>query len=196
MTIPQRVFGAGVVLIVAFSALYYYLLAAAGEGLAPGTGPMGRAENAVFDLAHGAPYVVAPLLVIQPFLLLLWILRNPRVANATEYRLAATRLRDWLSWSAVLIALIAVGVVVSLLRRSILAVFFMGLLPMFGVAYSASVYRSLQINQYWQDHGLPGVSTRLLALGAMVPSVLPLIWPVGLMIPASVWHRYGAQEPL
>jgi len=66
MTTPQKAFGAFLLLAVSFSSLYFYLLEAAGQGLAPGPGLMGEAENGVFDLAHSLPYLLAPLLVAQP----------------------------------------------------------------------------------------------------------------------------------
>jgi len=128
--------------------------------------------------------------------LFVWAFRVPRVANPTDYGLAVLRLGEWLKWSLIITGLFAVGVFVGIARQKLLAVFFMSLVPLFGVAYSAAVYRSLQVNQYWQEHGSPGITTRALALGAMLPTMVLLIWPLGLIVPAGVWHRYRAQEAL
>ena len=138
---------------------------------------------------HYLPYVLTPYLIAQQFLLVFWVIRSPGNLPSTEVGLATVRLSEWLRWAAVLLLLFGAGLVLAYLRGQMLAVYIMTLVPLFGVAYTMSVYRCLQINSYLKAQGSDGPSTRSLALGAWLPSMLGFLWPLGIGVPVYVWHR-------
>ena len=185
MTKSQQVFGGLVLLAVAYSALHYYLFEVVAWGL-HAEGALGAFEFEVVDMGHRLPYVLTPYLIAQAFVLASWTIRPPGHA---DLQLARVRLSEWLRWSALLGVLFSAGVVVGLLRQQMLAVYFMTLVPLFGVAYTTSVYRCLQLNAHLRAQAMAGPSTRSLALGAFLPSILGLLWPVGFGVPIYVWHR-------
>ena len=193
MTIGQRVFGGAVLIAVAYVALHYYLFEVVAWG--PRTdGPWADVEFEVANAGHKLPFVLSPYLVAQMLLLGFWAIRPPRPISEDAFAVAAARLSEWLRWSALILVLIAVGVAVAVAAGRMLAVYFMSLLPLFGVAYTAAVFRCLQINGRMQEEGRSRFSTKVLALGAWLPSMMIPFWPVGLAIPISVWRRIGASQ--
>ena len=188
MTRGQQLFGGLVVLAVAYSALHYYLFEVVVSGL-QSPGSLGAFEFGIVDVGHRLPYVLTPYLIAQPFVLAFWVVRPPSNLANSAVTLATVRLSEWLRWVALLLLLFGAGVVVAFYRGQMLAVYFMILVPLFGVAYTASVYRCLQLNSHLKAQGKVGPSTRNLALGAWLPSMLGFLWPLGVGVPIYVWHR-------
>jgi len=188
MTNAQRVFGGFVLLAVAYSALHYYLFEAVVWGLGS-DGVVGAVESGLVDAAYRLPYVLTPYLILQSLVLGFWTIRPPGLVSRSNLKVTVVRLSEWLRWSALLLILVGIGIAVAFVARQMLAVYFMTLVPFFGIAYSTSVYRCLQLNRHLEAQGVSGFSTRTLALGAWLPSMLGLLFPLGLCVPVAVWHR-------
>ena len=193
VTAGQRMFGGAILITVAYVALHYYLFEVVAYG--PWTeGPWRVVEFEVANAGHKLPFVLSPYLVAQTLLLGFWAIRPPRPITEGAFVVAAARLSEWLRWSALILTLIGVGVALAFVARRMLAVYFMSLLPLFGVAYTAAVFRCLQINGRMQEEGRSRFSTKALAVGAWLPSMMIPLWPIGLAIPISVWRRVGGSQ--
>ena len=196
MSTAQKVMGWTILGIVAFSALNQWLFEAVLNGLAPGSGMSGAAEMLVLDLPNNLPYLLTPYLIAQPVVLIFWAFRSPRVVGDAQLGTAARSLSGWLRWSLLILAIYIAAGALSFLSKQLLTVPLMLLLPVFGWAYTCSIYRALQLHKYLEQKGLSKTRTHYMALGAALPSMAIPLWPLGLLIPGIVWRRFRAQEAL
>ena len=153
-------------------------------------------SGVLFALRY-TPLVVTAYLIGQAVLVFLWTIRPPRIVAGGS----ADAIRDlsaWLAWSLA-IAVITFGAITA---ASVAHVrgrgLFMLLIPPFGVAYSAALYRALQLQTELHQSGRSRVTAPAVALAAFLPILALPLWPMGLVVPAWVVRRAkadAAQQP-
>jgi hypothetical protein len=192
MTNAQKALGAFILGAMALAVLHVWLF----EALVRGSYPENAIERLLLEFPGYLPYALAPYLLIQAAVLLVWAIRSPRAKDAADYAVAVKLLGEWLNWSLAVLTIAALTAVAAVFGGVRLTVVFMMLIPLFGWAYLACAYRALQVQAYRLQLGRSARKSSEVALGVALPAMVMPIWPLGLLVPAWVSRQARLDPPL
>jgi hypothetical protein len=178
----QKALGWSTLGVLALSLLHEWFF----EALVNGPWPERTIERLLLEFPAYLPYLLAPYLVVQAAVLVVWAVRSPRAKDEASYGVAVGRLAEWLKWSLALLAIIAATAAARVVTGLRLTTVFMMLIPLFGWAYLACAYLALQVQEYRFRKGRSAVKPSDLAIGVAFPAMVMPLWPLGLLVPAWV----------
>ena len=191
MTNAQKALGASILGAMALAVLHVWLF----EAMVGGSYPDRAIERLLLEFPGYLPYALAPYLVIQAAVLVVWAIRSPRAKDAGGYAVAVKLLGEWLKWSLAVLTIAALTAVAAVFGGVRLTVVFMMLIPLFGWAYLACAYRALQVQGYRLQIGRSATKCSDLALGLALPAMVMPLWPLGLLVPAWVSRQARLDLP-
>ena len=159
------------------------------EALVNGPWPERAIERLLLEFPAYLPYLLAPYLLAQAAVLVVWAVRSPRAKDEVAYGVAVGRLAEWLKWSFAIVTIIAATAAARVVTGLRLTTLFMMLIPLFGWAYLACAYLALQVQEYRFREGRSAVKSSDLAIGVAFPAMVMPLWPLGLLVPAWVSRR-------
>lgn len=191
MSTAQKAFGSSLLVALVLAGLQEWQF----EALVGGSYPKSAIERLVLEAPAYLPHILAPFLIVQAAILVVWAVRSPRATDAARYRVALKLLGEWLRWSLVVLAIVAAAAVGAMVAGTRLTVVFMTLIPFFGLAYLASAYRAFQVQAYRLQAGLSAIKCSDLALGVVFPAMVMPLWPFGLLVPGWVARQARLDPP-
>ena len=191
MSSAQKALGWSTVGFLALALLHEWLF----EALVNGPWPERAIERFLLEFPGYLPYLLAPFLMVQAAVLVVWAVRSPRVRDEVGYGVAVGRLAEWLPWSFAILAIIAATAAARVVTGLRLTTVFMMLIPLFGWAYMACAYLALQVHEYRFREGRSAVQPSNLALGVVLPAMVMPLWPTGLLVPTWVSRQAKLDPP-
>ena len=191
MSKAQQAFGWSILGAMALAVLNVWLF----EALVRGGYPKGEIERLILEAPGYLPHLLAPFLIVQAVILVVWSIRSPRAKDGVAYAVAVGLLAEWLRWALVVLAIAAMTAVVAVATKLSMTIVFMMLIPFFGWAYLASAYRAFQVHGHRVQEGLSATKCSDLALGVVFPALVMPVWPLGLLVPAWVLRQARLDLP-
>jgi hypothetical protein len=135
---------------------------------------------AVGATARVLPIIVTVWMLALLTLFLVWAVRTPRLAVASESEAALAQLSEWLKWSWAIAAVGCVCLVAASAYQVRGRFLFLLLVLPFGASYAVCMFRALQLQCYRHERSGTRIAPSLVALGSIAPIVVGL-WPLGLL---------------